>query len=273
MQFKNNQVMRFIDKLNFVHLIGIFIGLTTFFAIGYWVLSNEPALNNGLVLPSDDGNQVSFIDALYFSIVTETTLGCGDIRPTGYSRVLACSQVLLGLVLAGVIVAKITSMQGRSLRIIAYNSCGDWIEYLRVKDGRIMITLSVISLQGNVLRYDGDNYWENGEPAGFFNSELMGMTGSSLRFLYSNRDSETEHFVEGICTVQFRGPSGRVAWTRLTGTAHDFGTKETSTWQGVRAHKDESEIIHSTSQIERIELIKKYAMEMPSKKSLRVKPS
>ena len=266
MQFKKNQVILFIDKLHFAHLIGLFIFLTAVFAIGYWALSNDQALKNGLILPSDDGNQVSIFDALYFSVVTETTLGYGDIRPTGFSRVLASSQVLLGLILAGVIVTKITSMQGRDLRLIAYNSCGDWIEYLRIKDGRIMITLSVISLHGNVLRYDGDNYWENGEPAGFFNSELMGMTGSSLRFLYSNRDSETDHFVEGICTAQFRGPGGSETWTRVTGTAHDFGTKETSTWQGVRANPVESEIIHGSNQTKRIELIQKYAREMPNKK-------
>jgi len=38
----------------------------------------------------------SFLNALYFSVVTFTTLGYGDITPLGWSRVLAACEALMG---------------------------------------------------------------------------------------------------------------------------------------------------------------------------------
>jgi|GEM_PF-1259808 len=48
-------------------------------------------------------------EGLYFSIVTVSSLGYGDIHPMGFSRTLACIEVLFGLTFMGVMVAKLTS--------------------------------------------------------------------------------------------------------------------------------------------------------------------
>lgn len=45
-----------------------------------------------------------FLACVYFSVVTFTTLGYGDHRPTGFSRVLASLQALLGAVLISLFV-------------------------------------------------------------------------------------------------------------------------------------------------------------------------
>lgn len=46
---------------------------------------------------------------VYFSVVTLSSLGYGDIVPIGYSRVLAAVEVLFGLMFMGILVAKLTS--------------------------------------------------------------------------------------------------------------------------------------------------------------------
>jgi hypothetical protein len=45
--------------------------------------------------PTPDHN--NFPEALYFSVVTFTSLGYGDISPVGFSRLLAASEALLGV--------------------------------------------------------------------------------------------------------------------------------------------------------------------------------
>ena len=51
----------------------------------------------------------NILTGIYFSTVTISSLGYGDMHPMGFSKVLACIEVLLGLVLIGIMIAKVTS--------------------------------------------------------------------------------------------------------------------------------------------------------------------
>ena len=51
-------------------------------------------------------NASSRVDALYFSIMTQFTVGYGDIQPIGPLRWVATTQVLFGFVLVALVVAK-----------------------------------------------------------------------------------------------------------------------------------------------------------------------
>ena len=46
---------------------------------------------------------LGFLEGVFFSIVTVTSLGYGDIYPVGFSRVIAGFEVLFGLALMGII--------------------------------------------------------------------------------------------------------------------------------------------------------------------------
>ncbi len=73
------------------------------FALSYYFLGG---LREG---PGESGSKQSFWNDVYFSVVTISSLGYGDIVPTGYARVLSASEVLLGLAFMGIIVAKLSS--------------------------------------------------------------------------------------------------------------------------------------------------------------------
>ncbi len=81
-------------------LFGIFavIGLHTLeiclFGLAYWLLQHWPAL--GHIAGSGDGR---LFDAVYFSAVTFTTVGYGDVFPVGSLRFLAGTEALAGFVL------------------------------------------------------------------------------------------------------------------------------------------------------------------------------
>ena len=192
-------------------------------------------------------SKVTAQDALYFSIITEATLGYGDIRPVGLSRLLACTQVLLGLVLAGLIIAKITSSHGSELRVAAYQAGGNWIEPCRMPDTTIMVSFTTIFLSGDILRYDGENFDITAKPIGFFRGELIDCEGALLRFRYSNRESSTTYFVEGICSLAFSGRLGAQFWTKHHGTAHDLGTGQHVPYEGFRASPEEIAVFNGTN--------------------------
>jgi hypothetical protein len=86
----------FVSFLLMILIFGILYALLTPYGQG---LSSE-----GLNHPDN-----TLLNSLYFSVVTVTTLGYGDIHPYGISKVLACLEVLLGLAAIGIAIAKITS--------------------------------------------------------------------------------------------------------------------------------------------------------------------
>ena len=66
---------------------------------------------NGVKVGDEIPTNFGFTNALYFSIVTVSSLGYGDLRPVGWSRFLASVQVILGLSSMGVMIAALTSRQ------------------------------------------------------------------------------------------------------------------------------------------------------------------
>lgn len=67
----------------------------------------------------------NILTGIYFSTVTISSLGYGDMHPMGFSKVLACIEVLLGLVLIGIMIAKVTSQ-----------SLSDRVESLFISDAQ-----------------------------------------------------------------------------------------------------------------------------------------
>jgi Ion channel len=248
--------VQFVDRLTGRALFLSATALTLLFAAAYWLLSQQlPA--HGLRSPESEP-AADLLGALYFSVVTETTLGFGDFRPLGFSRVLVALQVVSGLVLAGVGVAKITSAHGRAVRLVSYKASGDWIEVWFSHEGDLMLTHAVIYNDDSGLHLNGENFDAMGVPRGFFQGQLIGGNGSCYRFSYSNRDSATDFFVEGIQSLMFQGSGKGDRWDRYTGTAHDFGTKRSTVYEGHRASPDEARILAGSDLAARTRLLRGY---------------
>lgn len=64
------------------------------FALAYYLMNNHGEL--GRLEGSFDG---SFMDSVYFSFTTYTTIGFGDISPSGHLKYLTGLEALTGLVL------------------------------------------------------------------------------------------------------------------------------------------------------------------------------
>ena len=66
---------------------------TLYFFSGVNFSGEEVAFNSSL---SAKANALAYLESIYFSIVTFTTLGYGDITPTGLSRLFAAIEALMG---------------------------------------------------------------------------------------------------------------------------------------------------------------------------------
>ncbi|MDP2233316.1 MAG: potassium channel family protein [Actinomycetota bacterium] len=102
-------ILRLINEVSLTRLLLTLLGITVGFGFLYWGL--ERAMPGTLVFTYYNGASPGIGDALYFSVVTLTSLGYGDIRPDGIARLIAGVEVVLGLSFFGVIVAKISSVK------------------------------------------------------------------------------------------------------------------------------------------------------------------
>lgn len=98
------------ESLSYLTIGCFIIGLITLCALSF---SFFDITNQG---------KLHFLDAIYFSIVTMTSLGYGDILPTGAGRIIASLEVLSGIMLVAVFVGKIASERQSTLLLLLYNT-------------------------------------------------------------------------------------------------------------------------------------------------------
>lgn len=98
-----------IRNLKFSTLFILYITLIIFFGTLFFLLSASE--NNGIykekgIINLDVGG---YLEALYFSFATSTSIGYGDIRPMGISRVFSIIEVVVSLIIFGILISKLLS--------------------------------------------------------------------------------------------------------------------------------------------------------------------
>lgn len=97
-----------IASMSYASLFSIWVCLTISLAMAYWLLSS---------LVPEHGPQgifgssmlVQFGNSLYFSVITATTTGYGDMLPQGFSKWLASGQSIISFFVFGVFMTKVVA--------------------------------------------------------------------------------------------------------------------------------------------------------------------
>ena len=97
-----------IDRLSFPRIFILWMAVIVFFGLAYVFLSNGASY---LYYAQQNSNVNTFKDAIYFSFVTATTTGFGDIVPFGTFKMLAIIEVLFGLLLLALVTSKLVSIK------------------------------------------------------------------------------------------------------------------------------------------------------------------
>ncbi|MBS3158903.1 two pore domain potassium channel family protein [Candidatus Woesearchaeota archaeon] len=104
-------VDKFIRKVDFDLIIIFYFLFIILFGSIFFLLSftSEHGIYdyNGRINTDITG----YVDAIYFSFVTSTSLGYGDIRPLGVSRIFSVIEVVLSLFIFGIAISKIFSVK------------------------------------------------------------------------------------------------------------------------------------------------------------------
>lgn len=115
-----------VDEVSTPQYIVFFTAVIIVFGLFYTYLT---PINHGIGQTPNSSSDVSSSDVSfwigqYFSIVTISSLGYGDMHPVGYSKILACIEVLLGLAVIGIMIAKATSrrLSYHVERLFSYNA-------------------------------------------------------------------------------------------------------------------------------------------------------
>jgi hypothetical protein len=128
----SDNLITFLDRISFGKVFIMWFVVIAIFAIAFFFLSVSPnhALSyRGTVISP---NLPGFFNSIYYSFITITTTGYGDISPNGLSKLLAILEVVSGVILTGVLISKLVGIkQERILEEVYDISYEEIIDRLR----------------------------------------------------------------------------------------------------------------------------------------------
>ncbi len=103
-----------IDRMSYGQIAFYITSILLFSATYFWILN-----------PYGHGTNIknlSWFDSLYYCVITFSSLGYGDILPVGFGKLIACLEVLSGLILTAIFVGKIASERQSAMLRLVYTS-------------------------------------------------------------------------------------------------------------------------------------------------------
>ena len=111
----DKSVLDLVQQRSTLQLFLIWIGTILLSGICFWIgalIGEHGLVEGGRPVGADLGG---FASALYFSFVTATSIGYGDIVPIGGARVIAVAEAISALLIFGAVVAKFVSHRQEEL--------------------------------------------------------------------------------------------------------------------------------------------------------------
>ncbi|MFH1317387.1 MAG: potassium channel family protein [Candidatus Woesearchaeota archaeon] len=105
---RKRRIGRIIDKLTFGKIMLIWISTIFFFGLVYFFLSGNMSY---LSYSKSELEITNVWESIYFSFVTATTTGFGDIIPLGNFRIVAIFEVVFGLLLLALVTSRLVSIK------------------------------------------------------------------------------------------------------------------------------------------------------------------
>ncbi len=103
-----NRLNTWFDRLTFPHILLVWISIIVIFGLTYFYASSDTSY----LYYNIQQNQVTeLVDAIYFSFITATSTGFGDIVPTGGFKLIAIVEVISGLLLLAFVTSKLVSIK------------------------------------------------------------------------------------------------------------------------------------------------------------------
>ena len=97
-----------IDKLTFFRIFFIWTAVIVMFGVVYFIFSG---FNSHLYFSQSGTPVKSLLDNIYFSFITATSTGYGDIVPLGFFKILSLGEVIFGLLLLAFVTSKLISIK------------------------------------------------------------------------------------------------------------------------------------------------------------------
>jgi hypothetical protein len=106
------KVRSLIDRITFAHILMVWLAMIVVFGFVYYIFTNETTY---LFYGMKDTKVYDIFDAIYFSFVSATTTGFGDIIPLGWFKLISIIEVVSGLMLLAVVTSKLVSIKQDSI--------------------------------------------------------------------------------------------------------------------------------------------------------------
>ncbi len=103
-----NRLNTWFDKLTFPHILLVWISIIVIFGLTYFYAASDTSY---LFYNIQQKQVTELIDSIYFSFITATSTGFGDIVPTGAFKLIAIVEVISGLLLLAFVTSKLVSIK------------------------------------------------------------------------------------------------------------------------------------------------------------------